>query len=86
MVNIDLKDLSFGKKLLIGFSVVIVLVAVVSVGYYGMNPAALLSGKSVIPRERINNAPNFNPQIYASMIATVELSYLWARRGKYLKP
>ncbi|MFZ3060628.1 MAG: hypothetical protein WA102_12945 [Candidatus Methanoperedens sp.] len=84
MVNVNLKDLSFGKKLLIGFGAVI-MVAAASAGYYGMNPAAWLPGKSVSPGEHINNAPNFNPQIYASMMAIVELSYLWARRGKYLK-
>ncbi|MCZ7384550.1 MAG: hypothetical protein O8C63_07355 [Candidatus Methanoperedens sp.] len=72
-------------NLLIGFGAVIIPVAAVSAGYHGMNPAAWLSGKSVISGERINNAPNFNPQIYASMMAIAELSYLWARRGKYFK-
>lgn len=84
MVNINLKHLSFARKLLIGFGAVIIPVAAVSAGYHGMNPAAWLFGKSVISGERIY-APNLNPQIFASMLAIVDLSYLWARRGKYLK-
>jgi len=85
MININLKNLSFSKKLLIGFGAVIIPVAAVSAGYHGMNPAAWIFGKSVISGERIYYAPNLNPQIFASMLAIVDLSYLWARRGKYLK-
>ncbi|MCZ7382977.1 MAG: hypothetical protein O8C64_15580 [Candidatus Methanoperedens sp.] len=85
MVNVNFKDLSSCKKLLIGLGAVIIVVAAVSAGYHGMNPAAWLFGKSVISGVRIYNVPNFNPQIYASMMAIMELSYLWARRRKYLK-